>query len=94
MAGDGGAPGQVAKASDGEWIYLFRQELVEDIGIANKDFINPSVLHAEMLINISRRNYALEPNVRFTPDQKIIIFRSNMFEPTYVFGVEIARATN
>jgi hypothetical protein len=47
-----------------------------------------------MLINISRRNYALEPNVRFTPDQKIIIFRSNMFEPTYVFGVEIARATN
>jgi oligogalacturonide lyase len=94
MTGDGGDPGQVAKAPDGEWIYLFRPELVKNIGIANKDFVNPGVLHSEKLINMSKHNYALEPNVRFTPDQKMIIFRSNMFGPTYVFGVEIAKATN
>src|SRR5665213_950025 len=91
MAGDGGDPGQVAKAPDGEWIYLFHPELIKNIGIANKEFINPGVLHAEKLVNMSKHNYALEPNVSFTPDQKMIIFRSNMFGPTYVFGVEIAK---
>ena len=91
MAGDGGDPGQVAKAPDGEWIYLFHPELIKNIGIANKDFINPGVLHAEKLVNMSKHNYALEPNVSFTPDQKMIIFRSNMFGPTYVFGVEIEK---
>jgi oligogalacturonide lyase len=94
MAGDGGDPGQVAKAPDGEWIYLFRPELVKNIGIANKDFIIPGVLRSEKLVNMSKHNYALEPNVRFTPDMKMIIFRSNMFGPTYVFGVEIAKVVN
>jgi oligogalacturonide lyase len=28
----------------------------------------------------------LEPNISFTPDQKWIVFRSNMFGPTYAFG--------
>ena len=94
MAGDGGDAGQVAKAPDGEWIYLFRPELVKNIGIANKDFIIPGVLRSEKLVNMSKHNYALEPNVRFTPDMKMIIFRSNMFGPTYVFGVEIAKVVN
>ena len=40
---------------------------------------------------MSKHNYTLEPNVSFTPDQKMVIFRSNMFGPTYVFGVEIAQ---
>jgi oligogalacturonide lyase len=92
MAGDGGDPGQVAKAPDGEWINLLRPELIKNIGIKNKDFIQPGVLHVERLVNMSKHNYALEPNVRFTPDEKMIIFRSNMFGPTYVFGVEIAKA--
>ena len=48
-------------------------------------------MQAEKLVNMSKHNYALEPNVSFTPDQKMVIFRSNMFGPTYVFGVEIAK---
>jgi hypothetical protein len=28
----------------------------------------------------------------FTPNQKLIIFRSNMLGPTFVFGVEVAKA--
>ena len=95
FAGDGGDPGQVAHAPDGEWIYLFRPEMPRQTdGINQKDFIQPRVFKAEKLVNMSKHNYALEPNVRFTPDQKMIIFRSNMFGPTYVFGVEIAKAAN
>jgi oligogalacturonide lyase len=92
FTGDGGDPGQVAKASDGEWIYLFRPEIIKNIGQNDPNFINPAVLHAEKLVNMSKHNYTLEPNVSFSPDGKMIIFRSNMFGPTYVFGVEIAKA--
>lgn len=93
FAGDGGDPGQVAKAPDGEWIYLFHPEKIETPGELNqKDFIQPAVLHSEKLVNMKKHNYSLEPNVSFTPDGKMIIFRSNMFGPTYVFGVEIAKA--
>ncbi|MGA8939087.1 MAG: oligogalacturonate lyase family protein [Acidobacteriaceae bacterium] len=93
FAGDGGDPGQVAHAPDGEWIYLFHPEMPRQTdGINDKDYIQPRILRAEKLVNMSKHNYALEPNVSFTPDQKMIIFRSNMFGPTYVFGVEIAKA--
>jgi oligogalacturonide lyase len=91
--GDGGDPRQVAKAPNGEWIYLFRPELIKQTGIANKNWPNPGVLHGEKLVNMSKHNYTLEPNVSFTPDSKMVIFRSNMFGPTYVFGVEVAKAT-
>jgi oligogalacturonide lyase len=43
---------------------------------------------------MSKHNYHLEPNVRFTPDKKWVIFRSNMFGPTYVFAVEVAKTTS
>jgi len=92
FTGDGGDPGQVAKAPNGEWIYLFHPELLKNTGLASKDFVNPGVFHAERLVNMSKHNYALEPNVSFTPDGKMVIFRSNMFGPTYVFGVEVAKA--
>lgn len=92
FCGDGGDPGQVAHAKDGEWIYLFRPELIENRGIADPKFVNPGVFHAEKLVNMSRHQYKLEPNVSFTPDEKWIVFRSNMFGPTYVFAVEVAKA--
>jgi oligogalacturonide lyase len=91
FCGDGGDPGQVAKAPDGEWIYLFRPELFRNQGAASKDFVNAGVLHAERLVNMSKHQYKLEPNVSFTPDRKWVIFRSNMFGPTYVFAVEVAK---
>jgi len=92
FTGDGGDPGQVAKAPDGEWIYLFRPELIPNRGIDDKSLVSPGVLHAEKLVNMSKHQYHLEPNVRFSPDAKWVIFRSNMFGPTYVFAVEVAKA--
>ena len=41
---------------------------------------------------MSKHQYALEPNPIFTPDNKWIVFRSNMFGPSYVFAVEVAKA--
>ena len=91
FCGDGGDPGQVAHAPDGEWIYLFHPELKQGDGINSPDFIQPGVFHAERLVNMSKHEYHLEPNVTFTPDKKWVIFRSNMFGPTYVFAVEVAK---
>lgn len=91
FCGDGGDPGQVAHAPDGEWIYLFRPEILKGDGIDQPGFVHPGIFHAERLVNMSKHNYHLEPNVRFSPDKKWIIFRSNMFGPNYVFAVEVAR---
>jgi oligogalacturonide lyase len=93
FCGDGGDPGQVAKAGNGRWIYLFRPETIKFPGELNaKDFVQPGVLCAEKLVNMAKHNYRLEPNVSFTPDQKWVVFRSNMFGDTYVFAAEVAKA--
>jgi oligogalacturonide lyase len=97
FAGDGGGPNSVAAPGNGQWIYLFRPELVPDRTdgqLANaKELIRPGVLQAEKLVNLAKHDYSLEPNVTFTPDMKWIVFRSNMFGPTHVFAVEIAKAS-
>lgn len=96
FAGDGGGPNSVAAPEYGQWIYLFRPELVPDrtdseLAQANT-LVRPGVFKAEKLVNLSKHDYNLEPNVTFTPDMKWIVFRSNMFGPTHVFAVEIARS--
>jgi oligogalacturonide lyase len=96
FAGDGGGPDSVAAPGNGQWIYLFRPELVADktdgVWPNQKQFVKPGYFKAEKLVNLAKHNYRLEPNVTFTPDQKWIIFRSNMLGPTHVFAVEIAKA--
>ena len=41
---------------------------------------------------MAHHNYRLEPNVRFSPDSKLIFFTSNMFGPSYIFAVEVEKA--
>ena len=53
FAGDGGAEGMVAHASDGKWIYLFRPEMKAVSG-ESKGLIRPGVFHAERLGNMSK----------------------------------------
>lgn len=93
ICGDGGDKGQVARADNGKWIYLYRPVLYENKGIADPAFILPGVLKSERLVNMANHNYKLEPNVRFSPDGKMVIFSSNAFGPSYVFGVEIEKET-
>ncbi|HEU4937528.1 MAG TPA: oligogalacturonate lyase family protein [Vicinamibacterales bacterium] len=96
FAGDGGGPSSVAAPGNGQWIYLFRPEMVPDRtdgALPNSaTLIQPGVLRAEKLVNLARHDYSLEPNVTFTPDGRWVVFRSNMFGPTHVFAVEIERS--
>lgn len=96
FCGDGGDPGQVARAKNGEWIELFRPQMITGgPGAINEpDFWQPGVFHAEHLVNMSHHYYREEPNVRFSPDKKLVIFTSNMFGPSYVFGAEVDKAVN
>jgi oligogalacturonide lyase len=92
FCGDGGDRGQVARANDGKWIYLFRPKLNRVDGESpqrNETLVQPGVLKAERLVNMSKHSYKLEPNVRFSPDGKLVLFTSNMLGPSYVFGVEV-----
>jgi oligogalacturonide lyase len=95
FAGDGGGPSSVAAPGNGQWIYLFRPQLVADrtegaIEDAER-LIRPGVLKAEKLVDLSRHDYSLEPNVTFTPDMRWVVFRSNMLGPTHVYAVEVNR---
>jgi oligogalacturonide lyase len=95
FCGDGGDPGQVARAKNGQWIYLFHPSRIEFSGMLNsKEFAQPGVFRAEKLVNMSKHNYRLEPNVSFTPDRKWVVFRSNMFGETYAFAVEVEKASS
>jgi oligogalacturonide lyase len=96
FTGDGGDPGQVARAKDGEWIELFRPQLIrgDADAINSPDFWQAGVFHSERLVNMSHHYYREEPNVRFSPDKSLVIFTSNMFGPSYVFGAETAKAVN
>ncbi len=78
FAGDGGGPHSVAAPGNGQWIYLFTPE--------------GGALRGERLVDLSRHDYNLEPNVTFTPDGKWLVFRSNMHGPSHVYAVEVAKA--
>ena len=78
FAGDGGGSRSVAAPGNGQWIYLFTPR--------------DGKLEAEKLVDLSRHDYQLEPNVFFTPDGQWIVFRSNMHGATHVYAVEVQKA--
>lgn len=93
FCGDGGSGSVVEWATpENEWIFLFRPERLNDAGSLGEGLIRPGVFHPERLVNLHKNKYTLEPNAFFSPDQKHVIFRSNLFGPTYVFAVEVAKA--
>jgi oligogalacturonide lyase len=80
FAGDGGAPNMVARATNGKWLWLFTPQ-------AN------GTLKAAHLVNMSKHDYALEPNVNFTPDGKWIVFRGNFDGSPQVYAVEVRKTS-
>lgn len=96
FAGDGGDSEMVAHAPDGKWIYVFRPETIPDVAEIKapgaENLIHPGVLRAERLVNMQTHNYRIEPNVRFSPDMKWIIFRANLHGALHVYAVEIAKS--
>jgi oligogalacturonide lyase len=95
FCGDGGGPNSVAAPDNGPWIYLYRPHVIPPVTGGASDpatLIRSGYLEAERLVNLAKHNYRLEPNCQFTPDGKWIVFRSNLFGPTHVFAVEVAKA--
>jgi len=88
FTGEGGNFEQVARAKDGMWVYLFRP--------------NGDHFDAERLVNMKNHVYTksparngvsgLEPNVRFSPDGKWVIFRANFEGTREVYAVEVAKS--
>jgi oligogalacturonide lyase len=99
---DNSSPDQTMFCGDGDgrspWIFLFHPAVNKDMHTLGTNLIKGGILVSEKLVNMQKtdihaaHNYRLEPNPIFTPDQKYIIFRSNMFGPDYAFAVEVAKA--
>ncbi len=95
FCGDGGGPHSVAAPDNGQWIYLFRPHVIPPVTGGASDpttLIRSGYFESEKLVDLAHHNYDLEPNCQFTPDGKWIVFRSNMFGPTHIFMVEVAKA--
>jgi oligogalacturonide lyase len=105
FAGDGGGPGSVANQTplpeskrldppgNGQWIYLFTPADApgETIKVGDQP-VKVGKFAVEKLVDLSKHDYRLEPNVTITPDNKWVVFRSNMHGPTHVYAAEVARS--
>ena len=105
FAGDGGGPASVANLTplperkplnppgNGQWIYLFTPGGApsETIKVAGEQ-VKVGKLDVSKLVDLSKHDYRLEPNVTFTPDSKWVVFRSNMHGPSHVYAVEVAKS--
>jgi oligogalacturonide lyase len=105
FAGDGGGPGSVANRTplpdakpldppgNGQWIYLFTPtDAPAETATVGDVPLKVGKLAIRRLVDLSKHDYALEPNVTITPDNKWVVFRSNMHGPTHVYAVEVARS--
>ena len=86
---------------NGQWIYLFtpddggrgqetRAQLAETISVGG-ELVKVGKLAVERLVDLSKHDYRLEPNVTITPDNKWVVFRSNMHGATHVYAVEVGK---
>lgn len=105
FAGDGGGPNSVANLTplperrpldppgNGPWICLFKPRPggFETITVGGEK-VSVGRLDAERLVDLSKHDYRLEPNVTFTPNGKWIVFRSNLHGATHTYAVELAKA--
>jgi len=92
ICADGSDPRLARGSLEVAWIKLFRPQVRKSDGINKPEFIQTGNLSMERLVNMEKHDYRLEPNVRFTPDKKMVLFTGNMFGPSYLFGVEVAKA--
>ena len=92
FCGDGGDYAQVAKSKNGEWIELLSpRESPVPAEIDQAGLVQSGFFVTQHLVNMAHQDYTLEPNVRFSPDHKLVIFNSNMFGASHVYAVEVAK---
>jgi oligogalacturonide lyase len=101
FAGDGGGPNSVAARTldgsplngpgNGQWIYLFTPKEKRHTIKVGEDDVKVGSFEVEKLVDMKNHTYTLEPNVRFTPDNRWVVFRSNMHGPKHVYAVEVTK---
>ncbi|WKL57317.1 oligogalacturonate lyase family protein [Asticcacaulis sp. ZE23SCel15] len=91
FASDGGDLDMVAHAPDGKWISLLKADTIVDADLPSydDDLITIEKFTSTRLVDMSAHDYRLEPNLRFTPDDKWIVFCSNMHGDNHVYAVEV-----
>ncbi len=104
FAGDGGGPSSVANRGplpegrrldppgNTQAIFLFTPTDAppETIQVGG-EAVKVGKFAVEKLADLSKHDYALEPNVTITPDNRWVVFRSNMHGPTHVYAVAVAK---
>jgi oligogalacturonide lyase len=90
FASDGGDFDMVAHAPDGKWISLLQAETIVDAELDsyNDKLVTIEQFRSTRLVDMSAHDYRLEPNLRFTPDGKWLVFASNMHGANHVYAVE------
>jgi oligogalacturonide lyase len=90
FASDGGDADMVAHAPDGKWIWLLQGENIVDADLPSYDdkLITIEKFKGTRLVDMSAHDYRLEPNLRFTPDGRWLVFGSNMHGVNHVYAVE------
>jgi oligogalacturonide lyase len=84
---------------NGQWMYLFTPTGEYTTMDVNGEKVKVGKLTTEKLADLSKHDYGngeptrVEPNGTFTPDDKWIVFRSNMEGALHVYEVEVAKAT-
>jgi oligogalacturonide lyase len=102
-SGDGGGPNSVANRApkgteplkgpgNGQWIYLFTPDQKYEMLKVGGEEVKVGTFSAEKLVDLSKHDYASEPNATFTPDDKWLVFRSNMHGAGHVYAVEVKKA--
>jgi oligogalacturonide lyase len=106
FAGDGGGPGSVANLTplperrrldppgNGQGIFLFAptDAPVETIRVSGEP-VKVGRLAVQKLVDLSKHDYRLEPNVTITPDGKWVVFRSNVHGRRHVYAVEVKKGS-
>lgn len=92
-------PQRLDPPGNGQWIYLFtpvdegqgRETRAQQIEVGGES-VKVGKLKVEKLVDLSKHDYRLEPNVTITPDNKWVVFRSNLHGGTHVYAVEVAKS--
>ena len=82
---------QGATSTEVTWVGFSADGPAELVKVGD-EAVKVGKLAAERLADLSKHDYRLEPNVTITPDNKWVVFRSNMHGPTHVYAVEVAKA--
>ena len=105
FVGDGGGPGSVANLTplperkplnppgNGQGIFLFTptDEPAATVTVGSEP-VRIGKLAVRKLVDLTTHDYRLEPNVTITPDNRWVIFRSNMHGQTHVYAVEVSKS--